>query len=78
VTYRCHVCRLELELNPGTHRLELAPLLDDQPGNGRMVSPSAFDAPNDDAARVESKPLYPGHRSARKPRVPRPLMSDSL
>jgi hypothetical protein len=28
--YRCHVCRLELTLNPRTNHMDVAPLRDDQ------------------------------------------------
>jgi hypothetical protein len=30
VIYRCHVCRIELVLNPDTERLEVLPLRDDE------------------------------------------------
>jgi rubredoxin len=31
VIYRCHVCRLELVLNEGAGKLDVAPLVDQEP-----------------------------------------------
>jgi hypothetical protein len=31
VTYRCHICRLELVLDPKTNKLVLAPIDPDEP-----------------------------------------------
>jgi hypothetical protein len=37
VSYRCHVCRLELEVNPDTQRLVALPAVEDEPRKNRTV-----------------------------------------
>jgi len=44
--YRCHVCRLELQLDPVTQKLTLAPLDVEQGAESRSRPLSASPAPN--------------------------------